>query len=134
MTAITKKAKYGLMKNSEGTTRIGIYNERPSFYPAQEELLEDVEINIENGIMDLKANVISFFHNFDDLSYETLEKTGEYVLDEKYVKSPKYFKFLPKTYTKRWVEEKQRLPMKITANTFEIVENGESNENNILDN
>jgi len=126
---ISKKAKYGLIKNREGTTRVSLYNHKPSFYPASEELLEDVNVEINDNIMTMDAKMVCYVCNWDELSYEELRKDEKFVLDSEHIVTPKYHdkfpKLFPKKYTKRWLEEKERLPFKVTANAFEIIESEE---------
>jgi len=123
---ITKISKYGTIKQDNGMTRIGLSPTRPSFYPSHEELIEDVEIEIDGGVLCLKANIISFFWNLEEMNYEDLKKEDKYVLYDEYIvhRTPKFLKFLkiPDTYNKHFVEEKKRTPIKLTVNAFEIME------------
>lgn len=110
---------------------IWLYSKRPKYYPASETLLEDVTLQIENGILHMDYKVVKYFLNLDGaVRTKKIEATdkikSEIVEGSTYVSKPNFIGRLlgvkEKEYVKGgFIEYKERVPRKKIMTNFELI-------------
>jgi len=113
-----------ILKDVDGTLNVcvGGYGR-----PISDTFLEDVEIEItKNGILHLNGKRIVYESTYDYRHYSELKESGKYILEEKYIDSPKKILGIvcnpDPLYTERWLEMKERKPFTVTTTNYRITE------------